>query len=110
MPSFNFNQDLQVLMDMFGNCDVSIMLSGVLVKSIRGIYDQSNEMVSPYESDRLVTRPHVAVLDTAFIGVTSGHVLKLKKDNEITVKDYKLDGAPRPDGAGLTVVYLGVKI
>lgn len=96
-------------MDLFGNCDVSITLSEVTVKSFRGIFDQSNEVVSPYESDRLVARPIVSVLDSDFEGTTSAHVLLIKLDREAIGKDYKFDGKPRPDSAGLTIIHLAEK-
>jgi hypothetical protein len=108
--AFDFNQDLQAMMDMFANCDVSITLSGALVKSIHGIFDQSNEVVSPFESDRIIVKPLLTVLDKDFTDVTSANVLTITRDGATSGKDYKLDGKPRPDGAGMTIIHLAEKI
>ncbi len=88
----------------FANVDVSISLDGLLVRDdIRGIFDESSEVVSPYEASQIVFKPAVSVQDSDFSGITSANVLTIRG------KDYRFDGKPRPDGNGFTLIYLQVK-
>ncbi len=87
----------------FANVDVTISLDGLLVRNIRGIFDESSEVVSPFESSQVVIKPAVTVNDTDFIGITSENALTIRG------KDYRFDGKPRPDGHGFTLIYLQVK-
>jgi len=87
----------------FANVDVTITLGGVLVRNIRGIFDESSEVVSPYEASQISLKPAVTIQDSDFLGVTSANVLTIRD------KNYQFDGKPRPDGNGFTLIYLQVK-
>lgn len=84
----------------FGNVDVLISLTGAAVKTIRGIFDESSEVVSPFDTERVQIQPAVTVLSSEMDGITSNHLLT------INGKNYSYDGKPRPDGHGFTLIYL----
>lgn len=78
---------------------VVIRLSGVTVKTVTGIFDESVETVDGYEMERVVFRPQVTLLDADAAGVTRGHTI------EVRGVEYRLFGDPRP-AAGLTRLLL----
>ena len=90
----------QSAINRFANADIVISLSGVEVKTVRGIFDESNEVASPFESDRIQFKPAVSLSDSDMAGITSAHTLT------ISGKAYQFDGKPRPDGHGMTLIYL----
>lgn len=97
------NKCNQVAVTKFTNVTATITLNGIVVKTIPGIFDEAAEVVSSYESERLITKPAVTVASVDLEGIASAHVLQIRD------VEYKFDGKPRPDGHGLTIIYLGVK-
>jgi hypothetical protein len=100
----DFAADSALAIRELANCTVAITLEGVVVADgIPGIFNEAAEVVSPYDSERAITKPAVTVATGDFAGITSQHVLKIRE------VEYKFDGKPRADIDGMTVVYLGVK-
>ena len=90
----------RVSLGHFGNVDVLISLTGAAVKTIRGIFDENSEVVSPFETERVQIQPAVTVLSSDLESITSNHLLTIRG------KNYSFDGKPRPDGHGFTLIYL----
>lgn len=86
----------------FGNATASITLSGVVVATIPGIFDEFAEVVSPYDSERLVVKPVFTVEAESMASISSDNVLA------INGVDYSFDGKPKREG-GLVAIYLAVK-
>jgi hypothetical protein len=84
----------------FANVDVRLTLSGVYVRNTRGIFDEFSESVSPFEMSQMQIKPTLSIQDKDFAGITSEYTLT------INGKNYQFDGKPRPDGHGMTVMYL----
>lgn len=99
----DFAADSALAIQELANCTVYAKLEGVVVADFPGIFDEAAEAISPYESERLIIKPAVTAASSDMAGITSAHVLQIRD------VEYKFDGKPRPDGHGLTVVYLGVK-
>lgn len=93
----------QTAVGRFANVDVLITLSGVPVRNIRGIFDEFSEVVSPFEAEQVQIKPVLSVQDSDFTGITSANVLTIRD------KDYRFDSKPRPDGHGMTLIYLAGK-
>jgi len=109
MP-FDFTQDNEAILNLFGNCDVAATLSGVQTATFRGIIDLRVETVSPYESSISLAKSELTIFSKDAAGITSAHTIQVKRDTESTPVDYKFDGKPQPDGAGFTLIHLGLKI
>lgn len=87
----------------FANVDVRLTLNGVYVRNIRGIFDEFSEVVSPFEMSQMQIKPVLNVQDSDFNGITSEYTLTIRN------KNYQFDGKPRPDGHGMTLIYLAGK-
>jgi hypothetical protein len=85
------------------NVDVVIQFGGVPLKTIRGVFDEDSQSVSPYEASQMQIKPAVSVQTSDFTGIDSSHTFMISN------REYRLDGKPRPDGAGLTIIYLSAK-
>ena len=107
--AFDFSDDHQTMMDMFANCDVSVKLSEVQVLSFRAIFDISSDSAAAFQSDLVVFKPSLTGISSDVAQISSAHVMDIARDGLPGSKQYKFDGKPRPDGAGLTVVHLGEK-
>jgi hypothetical protein len=88
----------------FSNVTVNVTLSGVAVGvPFPAVFDESSEVVSPWESEKVLFKPLLSVESKYLNGVTSANVL------EISGVEYKFDGKPRRDGAGMALIHLAVK-
>lgn len=97
----------RVSLGHFGNADVVITLTGAAVNTIRGIFDENSEVVSPFETERVQIQPALTVLSSELESITSNHLLTVRPDRSPGVsKNYSFDGKPRPDGHGFTLIYL----
>jgi len=108
MP-FDFTQDNEVFIDLFGNCEVVVTLSGAQTAAFRAIIDQHYDVVSPYESNTSLAKSVLTLLSTDAAAITSGHVIQVKRDTETVAVDYKYDGKPQSVGAGFTQIHVGLK-
>ena len=97
------------LLASFANCTVTVQLGGVGVSSFRAIFDDSVEVVSPYQIDQTSFKPQMTALSTDISAISGSTSFDILRDNETESKIYSFDGKPRPDGSGLTLVYLAVK-
>lgn len=95
--------------ERFANCTVTAQLGGVGVSSFRAIFDDNVEVVSPYQIDQVSFKPQIAALSADIAAISGSTTFDIKRDSETESKVYSFDGKPRPDGSGLTLVYLAVK-
>ena len=105
----DFSADNAFAISESANATVTITLAGSPVRAFRAVFDESSEVVSPYDAERSIIKPMISCLEASMAGVTGANVLEVVKDGETAVRSYALDGRLRPDGAGFTLAYLAVK-
>lgn len=106
----DFNADNAAIIAEFANCTVTVTLSGVAVRNFRAIWDKEIIGVSPFQSEQSIGKPGITALDSDCAGITSSHLFSITLDSDLdTVSEYALDGKPRADGSGFTIVFLSVK-
>jgi hypothetical protein len=96
------SDDLDAFLDAFNAVDVTVKLSGVTVKTIRGIYKRSTEFGSPFETEQLRILPSLRCKESDLADVTRGHTLLLPGG----AIEYKFWRDPVPSDSGFSVVGL----
>lgn len=94
---------------LFANATVTALLHEVATTTFRAIYDDSVEVVSPYQEDQVIFKPAMTALSTDIAAIAGAQTFEILRDGETESKIYAFDGKPRPDGSGLTLVLLAVK-
>jgi hypothetical protein len=105
----DFSADNQLFIDEFANATVTVTLTGVAVQTFRAIFDESVEVISPYQSERANFKPQLAALTSNIAVIDSSMVFEVLKDGESETRRCSFDGKPRPDGSGLSMVFLAGK-
>jgi len=100
--------DAAIFISEFANCTVTGQLAGVGVRTFRAIFDDSASVASPYEMDQTEFKPQMTALSADISAIAGAQTFDITRDGETEGKRYCFDGKPRPDGAGLTVVFLAV--
>lgn len=93
----------------FANCAVTALLHDVETVTFRAIFDDSVEVVSPYEENQVTFKSAITALSTDIAAIAGAQTFEILRDGETESKVYTFDGKPRPDGSGLTLVLLAVK-
>lgn len=93
----------------FANCTVTPLLHGTPAGSFRAIFDDSVEVINTYETEQIMFKPGMTALSTDITEISAAGTFDILRDGDSETKRYAFDGKPRPDGAGLTRVFLAVK-
>lgn len=81
----------------------TLKLAGVAVGDpVAGLFDESVEVVSPYNVEEVVLRPAVTFPSSGVVGIDKKHTITRNS----TGTEYRVYGDPRPDGAGMTRFFL----
>lgn len=94
--------DIDTMLELTGE-DVTIILTGLHVKTIKGKFRKNFLSVSPYEIESGTLSPMVTVKTADLEGIGSNHSFIIQ-DTE-----YKYDGKPEDQPSGITIIKLGIK-
>ncbi len=94
------DDDLDSFLDTFEARTYSVRLSGVEVKTLRGIFRRATEFVG--QADQILVLPSIRCKESDLDGVTRTHTLI----DGVTGIEYKIHGDFVPANSGLSLVGL----